>query len=248
MLVILPTLRIGLYRYEQGLGLSLRQRGLLILAIAAIHVGLVSLLILSSRSIGQAPPSRIALAAFDIAATPPTPDAPAAPAPKAPVPSERLELMLPSLSELTVAPPVGGTGTGQGCAMGAKVMAAITADPLAMQALAELPPEARSEADAVMLWNGDWFGAAAPAPPSFFDIFDPEPNGPVEVLKAVVVKTVTESSPECQMATLTGPQLIPIPEQDRTTMLVIGSGVWAWASLLAPPPSLAEPVLPQMRG
>ncbi len=218
------------------------------LAIATAHIALIVLVIVASRSGGEPPLLRTGVAAFDIAATPPTPDAPAAPASKAPVHSERFDMMLPSLSELTVAPPVGGTGTAQGCAMGAKVMAAIIADPLAMQALAELPLEARSEADAVMLWNGDWFGAAAPAPPSFFDIFDPEPNGPVEVLKAVVVKTVTESSPECQMATLTGPQLIPIPEQDRTTMLVIGSGVWAWASLLAPPPSLAEPVLPQMRG
>lgn len=218
------------------------------LAIAAAHIALIVLVIVASRSGGQPPRLRTAVAAFDITATPPTPDAPAAPAPKAPVPSERLAMMLPSLSELTVAPPVGGTGTGQGCAMGAKVMAAIIADPLAMQALAELPTEARSDADAVMLWNGDWLGADVPAAPSFFAIFDPKPSGPVEVLKAVVVKTVTESSPECQMVTLTGPQLIPIPEQDRTTMLVIGSGVWAWASLLAPPPELTEPLLPRMRG
>ena len=248
MLVILPTRRTGLYRYEHGLGLSLRQRGLLILAIAAIHVGLVSLLILSSRSVGQAPPSHSALAAFDISASPPKADAPAAPAPKVVSTSDRLAVPLPSLSELAIAPPNGGTGTGQGCAMGAKVMAAITSDPLAMQALADLPAEARSDADAVMLWNGDWLGAGDRASAGAFAPFFPAPTGPVEVLKAVVVKTVTASSTECQMATLTGPQLIPISEQDRTTMLVIGSGVWAWASLLAPPPSLAEPVLPQMRG
>ncbi len=248
MLVILPTLRTGLYRHDQAAGLSLRQRGLLILAIAAVHVGLVLLLILGSRSIGQAPPLRSELAAFDISASPPKADAPAAPAPKAVLSSDRLAVPLPSLSELAIAPPNGGTGTGQGCAMGAKVMAAITSDPLAMQALADLPAEARSDADAVMLWNGDWLGAGDRASDIAFAPFFPAPAGPVEVLKSVVVKAVEESSPECQMATAAGPQLIAIAEADRTTMLVIGSGIWTWASLLEPSTGLAGPENPQMRG
>ena len=218
------------------------------LAIAAAHIVLIALVIVASRSTAQAPQLRTAVAAFDIAATPPKADAPAKPAPKAVVTSDRLAVVLPSQSELNVAPPVGGSGTGQGCAMSAKVMAAIIADPLAMQALVDLPAESRSEADAVMLWNGEWLGADTVTPTTPFDILASEPSGPVEVLKAVVVKAVTQSSPECQMVTSIGPQLIAIPEQERTTMLVIGSGVWAWASLIAPPPAVAEPILSPMRG
>ena len=205
------------------------------LAIAAVHVGLVSLVIVSSRSVGQALPLRTTLAAFDIRAAPPKADAPAVPAPKAAVTSDRLAVRLRSLSALTIAPPVGGTGIGQGCAMGDKIMAAITSDPLAMQALADLPAETRSEADAVMLWNGDWLGSDVPDPASPFAQFFPAQAGPVDVLKSVVIEAVAASTPECQMATTAGPQLIPIGEADRTTMLVIGSGIWAWASLLSPP-------------
>ena len=58
---------------------------------------------------------------------------------------------------------------------------------------------------------------------------------PIPALKRVVTDTVLALPAECQEVQTAGPQLIPIPEPGRTTMVVIGSGLWRWSSLLEPP-------------
>jgi hypothetical protein len=103
-----------------------------------------------------------------------------------------------------------------------------------------LPPGIRTEADAVMLWNGGWIdvgGAptAAPMPVTVQKLLPPIlQNDPLAPLKQTVVAAIAAVPPVCQDLGVTGPQLIPIAEPGRTTMLVIGSGMWKWTELINP--------------
>ena len=164
------------------------------------------------------------LTAIDISHDVPKPDAPAKPAIVPPVPDSHMVALIPSKLTIEAAPPA----TGNGCSVSNAVGAALLADPEAMAELASLPPEVRSDADAVMLWNGTWLDVAPEAQAQMA-------SSPIPALKRAVRDAVLALPAECQEVEVTGPQLIPIPEPGRTTMVVIGSGVWRWASLLGPP-------------
>lgn len=168
------------------------------------------------------------LVAIDISEDIPAPDAPAKPARVRPVPSNRMAATLHSKLIVAAAPSVMGSGTGSGCSVASAVSAALIADKDAMAELAALPAEVRSDADAVMLWNGAWLGDAPAAQMQMV-------QSPIPELRRVVTDTVMALSAECQEVETAGPQLIPIPEPGRTTMVVIGSGVWRWSNLLDPP-------------
>lgn len=132
----------------------------------------------------------------------------------------------------------GGSG---GCQLAADAGIAIQQDPAAMTELAALPPGIRTDADAVMLWNGQWLGEPEPttamSPPSV-----------TGELRRVVEAIVAAAPAQCRDATAIGPVFVPIAEAGRTTMVVIGSGIWRWSQLLeeAPLPTMAPmPSTPQ---
>ena len=54
-------------------------------------------------------------------------------------------------------------------------------------------------------------------------------------LKRVVTEAILALPVDCQGVETAGPQLIPIPEPGRTTMVVIGSGLWRWSDLIELP-------------
>lgn len=160
------------------------------------------------------------------AATPPTVPKPP-PAIVFPAPAIILPTSLPTPAEQQNWSQAGQSG---GCALAARSAEAIARDPAAMAELAALAPAYRTSADAVMLWNGEWLAdtpgsIASPATPS---------------LRRVVEQVVAEASPECRAEPTNGPQFIAIPEQGRTTTLVIGSGAWRWSDLLAISPACLE--------
>jgi hypothetical protein len=102
-----------------------------------------------------------------------------------------------------------------------------------MAALAALPVGLRTEADAVMLWNGSWQPDNAPVLASFT-----ASEGPLEPVKNVVLTALNASPADCLNVEIIGPQIIPVQEPGRTTMLVVGSGVWRWSSVVdAPEPA-----------
>ena len=140
---------------------------------------------------------------------------------------------IPVLAEPDLEP---AGAAGQECALAQQAAEAIERDPVAMAELAALPPGVRSPADAVMLWNGEWLNAGAlPAG------IDPDS------LRRVVEQVVAAAPAECRETVSTGPQFIPVPEKERTTMLVIGSGAWRWSDLTAAPaqcPAQAGAVCP----
>lgn len=210
------------------------RRAMLMLAIISVHAGLAAWILSTVRTSAEATKS-LTIAAIDISSEVPKPEAPARPSAVPPKTGKRtVALFSTNTFEQEAAP--AGTGNGEGCSVGSAIGAAISADPEAMEELAALPAGSRTDADAVMLWNGAWLGAA-PEP------LEQLPQQPVPALKRVVTDAVQALPVDCREVLTTGPQLIPIQEPGRTTMLVIGSGVWRWAMLIDPPvdPATSEP-------
>ena len=203
------------------------RRVALMAVIIAAHLVLATWILLSGRSFAGAHPAR-SLMAIDISVDVPKPDAPAKPAIVAPIPDNRMVALLPAKLKIDAAPPAAGTGVGNGCGVANAVSVALIADRDAMAELAALPAGVRSDADAVMLWNGAWLDAAPETQAQMV-------ASPIPALKRAVTQAVLSLPAECQEVEVTGPQLLPITEPGRTTMVVIGSGVWRWSSLLEPP-------------
>ena len=205
---------------------------MLIVAIIYALLILAAWTLMSGRNLSAA--RRISnLAAIDISRDVPEPDAPAKPAIVPPVPDSHMIALIPTKLLVEAAPPVAGSGTGQGCSVANAVSAALVADKDAMAELAALPGEVRSDADAVMLWNGAWLDTD---PATQMQMA----STPIPALRRAVSDAVLALPAECQEVEMAGPQLLPIPEPGRTTMVVIGSGVWRWSSLIDLPldPSL----------
>ncbi len=205
---------------------------MLIVAIIYALLILAAWTLMSGRNLSAA--RRISnLAAIDISRDVPEPDAPAKPAIVPPVPDSHMIALIPTKLLVEAAPPVAGSGTGQGCSVANAVSAALVADKDAMAELAALPGDVRSDADAVMLWNGAWLDTD---PATQMQMA----STPIPALRRAVSDAVLALPAECQEVEMAGPQLLPIPEPGRTTMVVIGSGVWRWSSLIDLPldPSL----------
>jgi len=212
------------------------QRIAVLVAVIALHLGLFALLLLSQQARGhkvitEAVPTVIAdlNSPAKNAGKPRARRAATRPAEPVPPPVPAAPVALPA----SVAAPAATAGdpaaatAGGGCDLASHLRDAILSDEPAMGALAALQGEARTAADAVMLWDGKWLGddsstlAAQLAP-----------------LRAVIDQALKSATPQCAAATMTGPQFIAIPAAGRTTMLVIGSGQWRWRDLFPPEPTL----------
>ena len=218
----------GFLASPTGAGYHVRRAGLMT-AIIAAHLLLAAMVLLGGNNYATAQRTLV-LTAIDISQDVPEPDAPAKPAIVPPVPDNRMVTLLPSKLTIAAAPPVAGSGTGNGCSVASAVSAALIANKDAMAELAALPAAVRSDADAVMLWNGAWLDGAPEADAQMAQT-------QIAALKRAVTDAVLALPLECQAVETAGPQLIPIPEPGRTTMVVIGSGVWRWLDLIEPPPS-----------
>ena len=210
------------------------RRSALLLAIAAAHLLILWLALLLTGFTGRPQPRSRTLAVFDVSQVD-TPDTPAKPAKQVQVSKIRPQLLVPTRITIDAPPAAAGSGTGQGCGMAGVLAKGISENPEAMAAVAALPREVRSETDAVMLWNGTWLE------PSQSEALAGVPlvsamtgQDPVTVLKTKILATLAAAPAECREVESLGPQLIPISELGRTTMLVIGSGAWRWSSLLEP--------------
>lgn len=105
--------------------------------------------------------------------------------------------------------------------MALSIARAIEADPAAMRVLADLTPDLRTAADAIMIWNGGWSRASV------------YPGGEIaDPLRQVVMREVAAAPIECRESGMLGPQVIAVADRGWTAMLAVGSGVWRWADLL----------------
>jgi len=194
------------------------QRAAVLVAVFLLHVCLLLLLLATGgvrlpATIMTGTLSVVSIAAEAPAATPPPPPA---------LPSEIAETNRP-LTDLVIAdefdPNATATPAG-GCATLKLVSDALLADPDAMDAILRAPPEARSIADAIVVWNAGWSAAAGSV------------DSPLGAVRAVAEQSLRAVDEGCLDEPIAGPRLIAIPAGERTTFIVFGSGNWSWRELL----------------
>lgn len=211
------------------------RRAALLLAIAAAHLAVILWLITRAPAKEPRLAEVTALTLIAPGKDPPAPRPEPRPAKPQPVrlPSPLSDKLRPLVvpADAAAQPSLAASSSG-GCDLATAAATAIVQDPAAMAELAALPAGVRTEADAVMLWNGDWLQLTAPNAANVAVPLD-------SALRRTIEGVVTAAAPECLAADVLGPLFISVPEGPRTTMLVVGSGGWHWADLLKPPPVCA---------
>ncbi len=111
--------------------------------------------------------------------------------------------------------------SGGACSLIDTVQADLRDSAAVRMALGQVPAEARSVANAIMLWDGQWADPAA--------IGGSETANPI---RQRIVETIMAASAECREADVIGPRLLLVPDAGGTAVLVLGSGSWRWAALV----------------
>lgn len=112
------------------------------------------------------------------------------------------------------------SAVGETCQLTQWIQGALQQDAAVRAALSAIPREARSLANAIMLWDGRWVESrgvsALQATP---------------IREAIIVGVLTAPA-ACRDEAMRGPLLIAVPDRFGTTLLAVGSGVWKWSDLL----------------
>jgi hypothetical protein len=191
-------------------------------SVIAVHLCVILLVILHRTTAEIPDPKATAITAFAVEAQRPTSTNPPPPA----LPSRQAIKVkpVPAFSTDVDAVTDDAAGASTSCSTAAAILDALLLDPVAVQQIRDFPPETRSIAGAVVIWNEDWAPAAASSDTVLGSV-----RGRVEQVLA--------SSPDpCLDEAVAGPRLLPIPDgHDGTIFLVIGSGNWRWRALLSSP-------------
>jgi hypothetical protein len=119
---------------------------------------------------------------------------------------------------------------GPGCATLELVRTSILADPAAVTSVLNSPPEIRSIAEAVILWNAQWSQSAGSL------------AAPLGATRAAVERSLATLDENCLDEPIAGPRLIPVPAGTGTMFVVMGSGVWTWREVTAELPLPQPPI------
>jgi hypothetical protein len=169
----------------------------------------------------QAPPRSIVAPMLVIAMDRPDQPEPDIAAPVFDLQPVRPALVLPEVEVAQPAPAAAGeAGTSGMCDIVGRVSRALHADATVSRMLDAAPAEARSVSEAIILWNRNWTAIADPA------------SGALGRARLIIEATLAELTPPCLHAEVSGPRLLLLPSRHGTTVLVIGSGSWAWGRLL----------------
>ena len=122
--------------------------------------------------------------------------------------------------------------SGEVCQMSQWLQQALQADPQVQAALMGVPRPARSVANALMLWDGDWIEPRMQVGQS------------VAAVRAALMAGIRAAPRACQDQPVRGPELLTLTEGAGVTILAVGSGEWRWADLLEPSFSFAVDVAP----
>lgn len=114
-----------------------------------------------------------------------------------------------------------GLGAGGDCSLADAVSQALERNVDAKAALARIPPQSRSVANAVMLWDGDWIASE-------------RVGGPVALnsVQKAIAETLDSASAECRLRSESGPSFLIVRGSPDTIVLAVGSGAWRWSDLL----------------
>lgn len=137
------------------------------------------------------------------------------PVPVAPLPLPAVSTLSPDVVSLLAQ----AATQGSACDLTAPVQASLRGDPQVMNTIGLLPRDARSVANAVMVWNHDWVS--------------PDQLDPIVLssLRSTIVASVEAATPECREASQSGPRFLSLGNDDAT-VVVLGSGQWRWQDLV----------------
>ncbi len=205
------------HRAEQ----SRRQRIAVLLSVFALHAIFMALL-LRHYEPEATPVERTSIAMISIDAERPAaakPPPPALPAKVAKTFKPIMEISIPAEVESDAV-----AGASSACSTAGAVLDGLLLDPTTLVTLKAAPPESRSIAGAVMMWNEGWIPAAL------------TPDTPLWTVRANVEATLAKVPDACLDEEIVGPRLLPIPEPDgnSTLFVVVGSGRWRWRQMLDP--------------
>ena len=107
------------------------------------------------------------------------------------------------------------------CGVVESLQRALQEDATVQTALALVPKDARSVANAISVWNTTW---AVPG--------EAREAAALQAVKARIIDRLGAASPTCRLQTLRGPRLITLQSARGPTSLAVGSGEWRWADLM----------------
>ena len=107
-----------------------------------------------------------------------------------------------------------------GCDLARRMQQGLQDAPEVTDALARLPQEGRSVANALLLWDQGWVSGETP---EIEPLLEPARR---------VVSAVVRAAPEaCRQAVVNGPRFLVVEDQGVAHVLVVGSGIWRWAQI-----------------
>ena len=202
-----------------------RRRVSLILPILLMHAAVLAVVAMNHVAVPARPSPSPGLAIFDLPSIAVVRQA-TRPAAAVKVALPLRPVVAPMLAEPVAMPSVPGDTPFQlvssGCDLTDTVQSALRSDAAVRDAMAALPVDARSVANAVMLWQAYWIDGDTPAA-----------REALAHIRDVIVATVMGASDECRTQLQAGPRLIAVAGPPDITF-ALGSGNWRWGDLVAP--------------
>lgn len=203
-----------------------RQRTAVLATVFALHALLLALFLRQADRVVP-PPKRSAIAMISLDVERPAAAKP--PPPMLPSPLAKTFKPITEVSIATVNESDAPAGASAACNTLEVVLDGLLIDPDTVAAVHNAPPDARSIAGAVMMWNEAWIPAAV------------EPTAPLWLVRANIEHTLATLSDPCLDEAIIGPRLLPLPDAGGTgnMFVVVGSGNWTWRQMAAPPEAVA---------
>lgn len=196
------------------------ERFFVLIAVFLLHVAAILFLLLQHSKSGEEvlKPATITLVNFDA-------EKPATAVPPPPkLPAKIAETFDPvaKISILDDGQPDASAGATMTCVPQTALLDALLRDEALVDIIRRAPPDTRSVADAIVMWNDGWSAAALAA------------DSPLVRIRENIEQSLKEIPAKCLDEPIVGPRLLPIPDVtgEGAVFLVFGSGNWAWRALL----------------
>jgi hypothetical protein len=217
---------------------GVRRRHFLMPAILLVHILALAWLALAPSNLVVAPAFATSISVFNVPSADPVPPAQQQPEqPRTPLPAPMVDLQIET--PLEASPPIFSAaaaeqaGFGTSCELADLLGRAFADNPILRAQLARIGPEARSVANAIMFWDGQWV-----------EIEKRAPQDAVSLLRQAIVDGIKAAPPECLGQDVAGPRFIPVKDSEGTIILVLGSATWRWDQLLTQDPPASGPSQP----
>lgn len=178
-----------------------------------------------SRDTPKREPPRKPAAASDARKPPPSPVPGAKPEPEPDLTAEAFEPDAEAakavLERAAAANLESGSVLEAQCAIPERLQQALTSDATVGAGLRLVPPQARSVANAILVWDGSWVDERG--------LGGPDAIGP---LRSAIAAQVRSLPPKCRELDLAGPRFLVFPSGQGPTVVALGSGLWRWSDLI----------------